>query len=187
MHKFKLNAVSALTFALLLPGTLIASTRSDQTDTRKEAIQLTQHIESTGRAIQLEADRLVTLRRNHQISNQSHQYSLSRIASHVNDQLRPAMNRLAEIQPELPQWHQHAIDQMRTSAATLAANTDAAILNRNPSESRKAAFIDAGYGQLLENINGRADALVQVADAAADYGDAQLKGHRAGLAITAHD
>jgi len=187
MNKFKLNAVYALSIALLLPGMLTASTRSDQTDTRKEAIQLTQHIERTGRAIQLEADRLDAMRRNQQISNQSHQYSLSRIASHINEQLQPAMNRLAEIQPELPQWHQHAIDQMRTSAATLAANTNAAILNRNPSESRKLAVLDAGYGQLLENINGRADALVQVADAAGDYGDAQLKGHRAGLAIAAHD
>lgn len=187
MHKSKLHTVYALTFALLLPGTLMASTRSDQTDTRKEAIQLTQDIERTGRAIQLEADQLAAMRRNHQISNKSHQYSLNRIASHINDQLQPAMSRLAEIQPELPQWHQDAIDQMRTSAVTLAESANAAILNRNPSDSRKAAGVDADYGQLLENINGRAAALIQVADAAGDYGDAQLKGHRAGLAIATHD
>lgn len=187
MQQSKLHAVYALTFALLLPGTLMAMTRSDSTATRKEAIELTQHIEFTGRNIQAEIDRLDAMRRNHGISNQTHQYSLTRIASHINDQLQPAMKRLAEIKPELPQWHQQAIDQMHTSAVTLAANANAAILNRNPSESRKAAGLDTDYGQLLENINGRAVALVQVADAAADYGDAQLKGHQAGLAITAHD
>lgn len=187
MHKSKLHTVYALTFALLLPGTLMAGTRSEQTDTRKEAIQLTQHIERTGNAIQQEADQLEAMRRNHQISNRSHQYSLNRIASQINEQLQPAMDRLAEIQPELPQWHQHAIDQMRESVVTMAANTNAAILNRNPSETRKAAVLDAEYGRLLENINGRANTLVQVADAAGDYGNAQLKGHRAGLAIAAHD
>ena len=187
MQKSKLHAVYALTFALLVPGTLMAITRSDSTDTRKEAVQLTQHVERTGRAIQLEADRLDAMRRNHQISNQSHQYALTRIAAHINEQLQPTMDRLAEIKPELPQWHQQAIDQMHLSAVNLASNANAAILNRNPSGSRIVAGVDADYRQLLDNINGRADALVQVADAAADYGDAQLKGNRAGLAITAHD
>ena len=187
MRKSKMHSVFALTFALLLPGTLMASTTSDQTESRKEAIQLTQDIESTGRAIQKEADQLAALRRIHGMSNQSHQYSLNRIASHINEQLQPAMSRLVEIQPDLPQWHQHAIDQMHTSAATLAASANAAILNRNPSDSRMAAAVDGEYSQLLENINGRATALVQIADAAGDYGDAQLKGHRAGLAIATHE
>lgn len=187
MQKSKLNAVYALTFALLAPGALMAMTRSDSTETRKEAVQLTQHVERTGRVIQREADRLDAMRRNHQISNQSHQYALTRIATQINEQLKPAMNRLVEIKPELPQWHQQAIDQMHASAATLASNADAAIVNRNPSGSRMVAALDADYRQYLDNINGRADTLVEIADAAGDYGNAQLKGNQAGLAITAHD
>jgi hypothetical protein len=122
-----------------------------------------------------------------QYSNQSHQYALNRIATHVNEQLQPALSRLVELQPDLPQWHQDAIDRMHATAANLAANADAAIVNRNPDGSQRLAILDPEYKQLVKNLNSRATALVQVADATADYGNAQLKGHTAGLAITTHD
>ena len=134
-----------------------------------------------------EADRLRMMRTNTHFSHQSHQNSLSQIAIQVNEELQPALKRLAEIKPELPQWHQDAIGQMHTSAVTLAANTNAAILSRNPSETRQLPVFDSSYGQLLDNISDRAETLIQVADAASDYGDAQLKGHEAGLAITSHN
>ena len=177
----------ALTVALLLPGMLVASELGDQAKSRKEAIQLTQSLESTGREIQRQAERLTTMHDNNQFSNQSHQYALNRIAAHVNEGLQPDLSRLLELKPELTQWHQEAIDQMHITATNLAANTNAAILNRNPDGSQRPAILDSDYQQLIKNVNSRATALVLLADATGDYGDAQLKGHRAGLAITSHD
>ena len=177
----------ALTVTLLLPGTLMASELVDQAKARKEAVKLTERIEITGRDIQRQAERLAAMHVSNQYSNQSHQYALNRIAAHVNDGLQPDLQRLMELKPELPQWHQDAIDQMHATAANLAANTNDAILNRNPDGSRQLPIFDSGYQRMIKTVNNRATALVQLADAAGDYGDAQLKGNRVGLAITSHD
>lgn len=177
----------ALMVALLLPGTLLASELGDQAKARKEAIRLTQQIERTGRDIQREADRLATMHFNSQYSNRSHQHVLNIIAAHVNEGLQPNLLRLSELKPALPQWHQQAIEQMHATATNLASNADAAILNRNPDSAPRPAVLDSDYQQLIKNVNNRATALVQLADATGDYGDAQLKGHHAGLAITSHD
>jgi hypothetical protein len=176
----------ALTVALLLPGSLMASELGNKVQARKEAVKLTQLIEITGRDIQRQAEWLAAMHTSNQYSNRSHQYALNRIATHVNDELQPDLQRLLELKPQLPQWHQDAIDQMHASAANLAANTNDAILNRKPG-SRQIAILDSGYQQLIKTVNNHASALVQLADATGDYGDAQLKGDRAGLAITSHD
>jgi hypothetical protein len=177
----------ALAVALSLPGTLMASTLGDQTKARKEAIKLTQRIESTSRDIQRQAERLAIMHNSNQFLTQSHQHALNRIAIHVNDSLQPDLKRLVELKPQLPQWHQDAIDQMHATAASLAANTNDAILNRNPAGSQQLAIFDSGYQRLVKNVNNRATALVELADATGDYGGAQLKGNRVGLAITSHD
>lgn len=181
-----IHTVYAVALTLVLPGTLMAA-ESHPNQTRKEAVQLTDSVERTSRHIRKEVDHLISMRKNVQISNYSHQAALQRIANHVNEDLQPALTRLAELQPELPLWQQNAIAQLRTSAATLAANANAAVDNRNPSEMRRAAFVDADYGSLLENIHGQAADLVEVADATGDYGRAQLKGRDAGLAVHLHD
>ena len=181
------HTVFALSLALLLPGMLMAGETSDQTKNRKEALRLTQHLEATARKIQLESEQLSVMQKSNALSNWSHQYKLHIIAVHINEQLQPALKRLAEIQPSLPEWNRHAIERMRTSAASLAANTNAAALNRGFKGTRQLPMLDSEYAQLVANINNQAQVLVQVADAAGDYGDAQLKGHRAGLAILAHD
>src|SRR5579863_1174610 len=124
-HTFK-NAVGALSIALLLP-VFAGAELSQQTEARKEAIQLTRSIEATTRSIHQQADELVAAQRNNR-SSQLHKQRLQRIANNINEQLKPAFDRLAELQPDLPQWHQTAIDQMRTSAAALATNTNAAIV-----------------------------------------------------------
>jgi hypothetical protein len=177
----------ALSLALLLPATLMAGETSDQTRNRKEAVQLTQRIESSARNIQTEADHLSQMQKGNAISNFTHQYKLHVISTEINEQLGPALKRLAEIQPGLPDWHSTAVDRMRTSGANLAANANAAVLNRGFSGTRQPAVLDSEYGQLIQNINTQAQTLVQVADATGDYGNAQLKGHRAGLAITFHE
>jgi hypothetical protein len=181
------HTVFALSLALLLPGSLMAGETSDQTRTRKEAIQLTQRIESSARKIQNESEHLSVMQKNGSISNFSHQYKLHTVAIEINEQLQPALKRLAEIQPALPAWHGAAVDRMRISGANLTANANAAVLNRGFSGTRQPVILDTEYGQLLQNINTQAEALVQVADATGDYGNAQLKGHQAGLAIASHD
>lgn len=187
MRTLKQSTVMALSLALLLPGTLMAGELTNQAKTRKEAVKLTQHIERTSLEIQKEADRLHSMSRSGQISNASHKHGLQQIKNHVNEQLQPAFSRLAELKPELPEWHQTAIDHMRTSAANLALSANAAIVNRNPDGSGQLAVADPDYKQYVANIHERATVLAQVADATADYGSAQLKGHQAGLAITSHD
>lgn len=187
MRTLTKSSAFALSLALLLPGTLMAGELPSQLKTRKEAVQLTQHIERTSLAIQKEADRLQTMSRDNRISNATHKHGLRQIRNHVNEQLQPAFSRLAELKPELPEWHQAAITEMHTSALNLAANADAAIRNRNPGGSGQVPVTDQAYKQLVANIHERSTALAQVADATADYGSAQLKGHMAGLAITSHD
>ncbi len=187
MNTLMHSTVFALSLALLLPGTLMAGETSDQTRTRKEAVQLTQQIESSARRIQNESEHLSVMQKGNSVSNFTHQYKLHTIATEINEQLQPALNRLAEIQPDLPAWHSHAVDRMRTSGANLAANANAAVLNRGFAGTRQPAVLDSEYGQLIQNISSQAKTLVQVADATGDYGNAQLKGHQAGLAITAHD
>lgn len=187
MRTPKRSTTLALSLALLLPGSLMATELTNQAKVRKEAVKLTQHIERTSLQIQKEADRLHSMSRSGQISNGTHKNGLRQIKNHVNEELQPAFNRLAELKPDLPEWHQTAIDHMRASAANLALNADAAILNRNPNGSGLHAVMDPDYKQYVANIHERATVLAQVADATEDYGSAQLKGHQAGLAITSHD
>ena len=187
MRSLKHATVFAFTLAMAMPGILLASGSSDPTKTRKEALELTRSVERTSREIQKVADELGSKSRNGLYSNQSHQQSLHQLKVHINEKLQPALTRLAELQPDLPAWHQDAIDQMRTSAATLAANANAAIGTRNPGQARLTPVLDTGYRQLIDNMSSRASTLTQVADATGDYASAQLKGNLAGLAITSHD
>ena len=187
MRSLKHATVFALTLAMAMPGMLLASGSSDPTQTRKQALELTRSVEKTSREIQKVTDELGSKSRNGLYSNQSHQQSLHQLKLQINEKLQPTLTRLAELQPELPAWHQDAIDQMRTSAANLVANANAAISTRNDGSLRSAPILDKDYRQLIDNMSSRASTLTQVADATGDYASAQLKGNRAGLAITSHD
>ncbi len=187
MHKSLKRTIATLTLALMLPATFLVAETSEQTRNRKEAVQITKHIEATARKIQTQADHLDAMQRNSHISSRSHQQELNRIAAHVNEQLSPDFDRLAKLQPDLPKWNQDAIDQMRASAASLASNTNSAILNRNDAGHVKPVTMDKDYAKLVDNIGDHANTLVQLADATGDYGNAQLKGADTGLAITSHD
>jgi hypothetical protein len=186
MNKLFKNAVWAFSIALVLP-LFAAAELPQQAKVRKEAIQLTRSIEVASRNIHNEAENLKMAQRNSQISKQSHQMKLHRIALQVNERLKPSFDRLAELQPHLPEWNSAAIDQMRTSAASLAASTNAAIVNRNTSQHGHPAVLDPEYRDLVASMTDHADALVQIADATSDYSDAQLKGHEAGLSIASHN
>src|SRR3569833_1959471 len=108
MSTLKQSPILALGLALVLPGTLMATELTYQSKTRIEAVKLTQHIERTSLAIQKEADRLHAMSRNSRVSNATHKQGLQQIKNHVNAQLQPAFERLAELKPALPAWHQPA-------------------------------------------------------------------------------
>lgn len=178
-------AISAA--ALLFPATLVVAETSNQVAVKKEGIELTARVEKAARVIQNEADHLSAMRNNSHIAKRTHQHRLQKIANQVNGELKPSLERLAEIQPDLPQWKQQAIDEMRSSAVELAANTNAAILNRNAATHNVPALMDANYGQLLQNMTVHSERLTEVADATGDYAEAQLQGTDAGLAISQHN
>lgn len=179
--------VYALTIVLLLPATFLAGESNDKTRTRKEAVQLTKQVERASRQIHDESANLSAMQRNPHLSNRSHQHRLLMISHQVNNELNPALKRLAEIQPDLPQWNQQAIERMRLSAASIAFHANEAVLSRSGPGATKPLMLDQDYVRLVDNIGSHAEVLTQVADATVDYGTAQLKGHEAGLPITSHD
>jgi nucleotidyltransferase/DNA polymerase involved in DNA repair len=160
---------------------------SNSVAVKKEGIELTERVERAARVIQNEADRLSVMRNNSHIVKRTHQHHLQKIANEVNRELKPSLERLAEIQPDLPQWKQQAIDEMRSTAVELAANTNAAILNRNAATQNVPARMDTNYGQLLQSMTVQSERLTEIADATADYAEAQLQGVNAGLAISQHN
>ena len=186
MKKSIRQTVHALTIALLLPASFAAAASSDPTQLRKEATQLTQRLEDSARKIQKEADQLQSMRMNPRLSDESHWSALNNVKEQVNNEMRPSLQRLVEIQSELPGWHQDAIDQLRVSAANLAAHANEATSNRSD-RMRTKPLMDQEYAKLLDGLNNHATKIIQVADATGDYGKAQLKGNEAGLAIAAHD
>ena len=185
MNTFFRNAARALAISLMLP-LFAAAELPQQTQARKEALQLTRSIEQTSRKIQRDADDLGMGHRS-QFSNRSHNIKLQRIKAHINEQLKPAFDRLAALQPQLPEWKQGAVDQMRTSAVSLAASTNEAILKLNNNQIGRPAALNPEYGELVASMASHADSLVQLADATSDYSGAQLKGHEAGLPIASHN
>jgi hypothetical protein len=104
------------------------------------------------------------------------------IKSLVNDELRPTLDRLSEIQQDLPDWQHDTIDQMLESAKAVAAHTNSAILNMNENKNRPVA-LNADYREFVSQINDHADSLVKTADAAGDYAEAHQKAVDAGLTV----
>jgi hypothetical protein len=107
---------------------------------------------------------------------------LSKIRDLVNDGLQPALTRLTEIQPQLPDGKQQSIDRMLEAAQTLAADTNDAILTKNESGAVPPA-LNAEYKNLLERIDQHAEFLVKTSEAAGDYTSARRKAHQAGLLV----
>ena len=97
----------------------------------------------------------------------------------------PALQRLAEIQPELPAWHQDTIDQMLASAKALAADTNSAILNQNDAGAVPMS-LNEEYKELVAGIDRHAETLVKTSDAAGDYAVAHRQAVEAGLKVPRH-
>lgn len=176
-----LTAASLLTAGLALGG----SVTSKQLELEKEGIELIAQLEDVSRDVHYNADRLGALSHGPSESRWSHGYHLTQIKDLVNKGLRPALDRLTEIQPELKDWHQDVIEQMLTSARALAADTNTAMLSHNEKTSMPPA-LNQEYKDLISRISGHAEDLVKTSDAAGDYASAHEQAQEAGLQLPPH-
>ena len=100
--------VSMLAVIALVPSAFAASATMEQLAMEKEGVQLIRQVEEVARDVRYNAGRLTSFTSNLQINKWTHVHHLDQIKSLVNEGLRPAMARLTEIQPQLPDWKQQS-------------------------------------------------------------------------------
>jgi hypothetical protein len=176
------RSVSTLAIVGLLPAAFAASATVEQVKIQKEGLELIRQVEEAARDVRYDAGRLNSLKFNLRTSRWTHVHHLDQIKSSVNEGLRPALARLIEIQPQLPEWKQQSIDRMLDAAKMLAADIDSAILAKREADTVPLAM-NAEYKSLVTRIYGHADALVKTSDAAGTYAAARLKAAEAGLEL----
>jgi hypothetical protein len=165
----------------LLPAALVAAEIKEPIEIEREGIQLIGQMETVARDIHGNAGRLDSFTRTGQVSTWSHNEHLMQIKSLVNDELRPTLDRLTEIQESMPEWQQDAVNQLLNSAIGLASNTNSAILSMN--DGNLPVLLNAEYGEYVTQLNEHAEALVKIADAAGSYADAHRNAADAGLKV----
>jgi hypothetical protein len=175
--------------ALLTIGTLSTVTFAMDNEQRvaleKEGTELIGQLEDVARDIQFNADQLHVLSRQVRASKWTHYHHLEQIKSLVNDGLQPALSRLTEIQPQLPEWKRESINRMLASARALAGDANSAILNRNEHGSAPTP-LNAEYVTLIKSITEHSENLVKTADVAGEYATAHFKATEAGLPVHQH-
>ena len=175
--------ISLLALLALAPSTFLsAMDATKQVSLEKEGTELIGQVEDVAHDICYNADRLHSFNNHTRVSNWTHYHHLEQIKSLVNNGLQPALSRLTEIQPQLPAWKQQAIDQMLASANALAADTNAAILNKNENRTVPTP-LNAEYTKTIKRINDHAENLVKTSDAAGDFANAHLKATEAGIPV----
>jgi len=184
--KFKsmTQRVSLLATLLAMPATYAVAQgiAVAQSDVEQEGIKLIHELESTARSVQYNAEWLTVHSRSMHTSKESHNDHLRQIKQSVNEHLNPALTRLAEIQNELPGWHQDTIDQLFVSARALAADANSAIVTQNESGSFPAAAKQE-YRDFISSINRHAADLIKTSDAAGEYAKAHQQAVEAGLTV----
>ncbi len=176
------RSVSTLAAFALIPSAFATGPATEQLEMEKEGVQLIRQVEEVARDVRYNAGRLNSFTTSMQISKWTHVHHLDEIKSLVNEGLRPALARLEEIQPQLPDWKQQAIDRMIESAKALAADANDAILAKSDPDA-PLPILNAGYKGLVTRIYGHAEALVKTSDAAGTYAAARLKAHEAGVPV----
>jgi hypothetical protein len=166
----------------LLPASLLAIPRGEQIQIQKEGVQLIRQVEEVARDVHYHAERLNSFKRSVEISRWTHVHHLREIKDLVNDGLRPALMRLKEIQPQLPDWKQHSINTMLQTAKMLAADSNDAILTKKESATVLPVMNDE-YQELVARIYQHAEFLVKTSDAAGEYASAHLEAQEAGLTV----
>jgi hypothetical protein len=166
----------------MLPVLLPASTPSRQLEVQKEGIQLVAQIEESARNIRYHADHLDSFASRMQISRDLHNNHLMQIKASVNDGLRPALQRLVEIQAELPDWKQQSIQDMHIRAAALTEHVNGAIAEAKDSAPTPPAM-NREYKKLVSQVHEHAASLVRTSDAVGEYSSALLKAQDAGVTV----
>lgn len=176
------RSVYALTAFALIPSALAVSVPKEQLEMEREGVQLIRQVEEVGRDVRYHAGRLNSFANSVKITRWSHAHHLEQVKSLVNEGLRPALARLEQIQPHLPEWKQQSIQKMLASATALAADASDAILTKNESGSMPPAT-NAAYKTLVARVYEHAEELVKTSDAAGTYAAARLKAHEAGVGV----
>ncbi|MFN7998257.1 MAG: hypothetical protein U0Q18_31845 [Bryobacteraceae bacterium] len=176
------RSVSTLAAFALLPAAFAATVSVQQLETEKEGLQLIRQVEEVARDVRYNAGRLNSFNSTLLISKWTHIHHLSQIRSLVNDGLKPALERLTEIRPELPAWKQESIGRMLESAKALAADADSAILSKNEARGVPPA-LNAEYKSLVARIYDHSEDLVKTSDAAGTYAAARMKASKAGVPV----
>jgi len=182
----KLNSLARISLAAMvtiLPATLPAqnTVTVQQVALEKESFELIDQIEDVARSVHNNTDAL-RMHASRNMSRWTNAHHLMQVKDLVNNGLNPALNRLTEIQPQLPGWEQHALDRMFESARTLATDTNSAILNLNDNGSAPIVMNDE-YRAFLDRMDEHAKNLASTADAAGDYADALNQALEVGLNV----
>ena len=182
IQQFITRRAPVLAAFAMLPVLLPASTPSRQLEAQKEGIQLVAQIEESARSIRYHADHLGSFAGSMQISRHLHKNHLTQIKESVNGQLRPALQRLVEIQAELPDWKQQSIQDMHIRAAAMTAHINGAIAEANDSTPTPPAM-NREYKKLVSQVHAHAASLVTTSDAVGEYSSALLKAQDAGVTV----
>jgi len=174
--------VSMLAALVVVPAMLIAGETKEPFELEKEGIQLIGQLEEVARDVRYNADRLNSFASTAQVSGWTHYHHLDQIKSLVNEGLRPALERLVEIQPELPEWKQQNIDRMLDAAKALAADTNSAILAKREAGA-VPPVLDPEYKDLISRVYQHSEELVKTSDAAGTFALAHLQAVEAGLKV----
>lgn len=173
--------VMAMVVTLALPSQ--AADRANAVKLEKEAIGLIQDIEEVARDVQYHSERLhLFMASAVDVSRWTHYHHLDTIKVLVNDQLRPALLRLNEIETELPEWKQASVDKMVAAAAELAKDASSAFISKRSPASTIPVLNDE-YRTLVADMVAHSTSLAKTADAAHSYATAHLKATEAGLPV----
>jgi len=185
----KLNTLARISLAAILttlPGALPAQDKVavQQVAVEKESVELIDQIEDVARSVHNNTDAL-RMHASRNLSRYSHQHHLSEIAELINNGLNPALNRLNEIKPGLPEWQQHAVDRILESARSLSNDSNSAFLSLKDNGA-KPIHMNTEFRAFLDTMDQHAENLVSTADVAGDYANALDQALEAGLKVPSH-
>jgi hypothetical protein len=180
------NSILLTVLTLALPALVAGQTGAiKQLEAEKKALELIGQLEGVGWDVHYTTNRLNSFAESDQVSLWLQCHYVRQIKSLVNEGLRPALKRLAEIRPLLPAWQQDSIDIMLDSAKALVADTNSAILSRKKAGA-VPPVVNSEYRELLTRIYDHAQKLVETSDAATDYAAAHQLALEAVLRASGH-
>jgi hypothetical protein len=176
----KLMIIVLLALVLLGTGSVFASPASPSTGApgmddsaymSARASKLLAEIQKEMAALGPHADTLGTLARNPEFSWQSHVFYLDQVKGHINA-IGERTAELQQIRYAILPWQEHAITEVTSHAAQVAASTQAAIVYLNENQGRH--FVPE-YRDHLTTIADRSDEMKQAVDRFLDFEKTQQK------------